>query len=597
MLNKNNIFRIKLMRVTLIVFLSIAIALSAYNVFIIYPSFTKLVIETTKDDAVRAARYLASTLIPNKAKLKKDFFEADALVEIEKIINAFALNRLKVFSRSGATIFSTNPEDIGRLNQKSYFHEIVAKGIVHANVVPKDAESLEGQKLTADVVETYIPLMDGDMFMGAFEIYYDITSTTKQFEKLLSLSSTVLFTLIFGLLITTLLVWFKEKKTIVESKRVEKALLESEEKLSGILHSVPDIIIVVDKDLHIIWSNPVASEFFGSNLVGKKCYEIFNFRHNPCDSCCVKSCFKDGQISEHEIEIIEKNGARMDLWSTASVASRYEDGTPKSVMVIYRDITEKKLLQAETARAGQLASIGELAAGVAHEINNPINGIINCAQLLIDDDNETHEQAEISMRIKKAGNRIAMIVRNLLSFARNPEEEPVLTHLHNVLSDSLDLTETQIRKDGIDLNIDISDSLPMVKVHNHKIQQVFLNIISNARYSLNQKFPHVHEDKVFQINGEMVETNQTKYARIIFHDYGTGIPADILDRIWDPFFTSKPPGKGTGLGLSISQAIIKDHDGRLYVDSVEGEYAKIVIDLPILEEENEQEDENINSRR
>jgi signal transduction histidine kinase len=234
---------------------------------------------------------------------------------------------------------------------------------------------------------------------------------------------------------------------------------------------------------------------------------------------------------------------------------------------------------------------------VAHEINNPINGIINCAQLLIDDDNETHEQAEISMRIKKAGNRIAMIVRNLLSFARNPEEEPVLTHLHNVLSDSLDLTETQIRKDGIDLNIDISDSLPMVKVHNHKIQQVFLNIISNARYSLNQKFPHVHEDKVFQINGEMVETNQTKYARIIFHDYGTGIPADILDRIWDPFFTSKPPGKGTGLGLSISQAIIKDHDGRLYVDSVEGEYAKIVIDLPILEEENEQEDENINSRR
>jgi PAS domain-containing protein len=249
------------MRVTLIVFLSIAIALSAYNVFIIYPSFTKLVIETTKDDAVRAARYLASTLIPNKAKLKKDFFEADALVEIEKIINAFALNRLKVFSRSGATIFSTNPEDIGRLNQKSYFHEIVAKGIVHANVVPKDAESLEGQKLTADVVETYIPLMDGDMFMGAFEIYYDITSTTKQFEKLLSLSSTVLFTLIFGLLITTLLVWFKEKKTIVESKRVEKALLESEEKLSGILHSVPDIIIVVDKDLHIIWSNPVASEF------------------------------------------------------------------------------------------------------------------------------------------------------------------------------------------------------------------------------------------------------------------------------------------------------------------------------------------------
>ena len=146
------------------------------------------------------------------------------------------------------------------------------------------------------------------------------------------------------------------------------------------------------------------------------------------------------------------------------------------------------------------------------------------------------------------------------------------------------MTETQIRKDGIDLSLDIPDSLPMVKIRSHKIQQVFLNIISNARYALNKKYPRVHEDKILQINGEMVETNQTKYARIIFYDHGTGIPTDILDRIFDPFFTSKPPGKGTGLGLSISQAIIKDHDGRLFVDSVEGEYAKIVIDLPILAE-------------
>ncbi len=95
----------------------------------------------------------------------------------------------------------------------------------------------------------------------------------------------------------------------------------------------------------------------------------------------------------------------------------------------------------------------------------------------------------------------------------------------------------------------------------------------------------------------MVETNNNKYVRIIFNDRGTGMPADILDRICDPFFTSKPPGKGTGLGLSISHAIIKDHNGRLYFDSVEGEYAKIVIDLPVLEGENEQEDENINNRR
>ena len=206
----------------------------------------------------------------------------------------------------------------------------------------------------------------------------------------------------------------------------------------------------------------------------------------------------------------------MDLWCTASVASWFEDGTPKSVIMVYRDITEKKLLQAETTRAGQLASIGELAAGVAHEINNPINGIINCAQLLIDENDELSEQTEISMRIKKAGSRIAMIVRNLLSFARDHEEEPTLGQVQSVLADSLDLIETQIRKDGIDLGVNIPDELPKVRLHSHKLQQVFLNIISNARYALNQKYPHVHEDKILQITGSTVAVNNNNYVRMIF---------------------------------------------------------------------------------
>ena len=582
LISEDNIHRFKLVRIILIVFLSIAIALSVYNVFFIYPSFTELVIDTTKNDAVRAARYLASMLIPEGAELKKDFFNNDALIEIEKIINAFELNKLKVFSRSGETIFSTDLKDIGKVNQKRYFHEIVAKGNIYAEVVQKDTDSLEGQKVTADVVETYIPRVIGDTFLGAFEIYYDITDRTKKFEGLLTLSSTVLFSLVSGLLVVILLIWYKENKTIAERMRVEKALKESEEKLSGILNSVPDIIIVVDRDLNIIWSNPVVVDFFGSDPVGKKCYDIFNFRHNPCVSCSVKECFEDGRSNEHEIEIIGENGTRMDLWCTVSVATRFEDGSPKSVMMIYRDITEKKILQAETARAGQLASIGELAAGVAHEINNPINGIINCAQLLLDEHDKQSDQIEISMRIKKAASRIAMIVRNLLSFARDHEEEPALVHVQSVLSDSLDLTETQIRKDGIDLSVEIPDELPKIRVSSHKIQQVFLNVISNARYALNQKFPHTHEDKILKITGSVAEINNNKYVRVIFYDRGNGMSSDILDRICDPFFTSKPPGKGTGLGLSISQAIIKDHDGRIYFDSVEREYSKIIIDLPAL---------------
>jgi len=584
-MNENNIFKIKLLRNILIVSLSIVTLLSLYNVFFIYPSFTELLIHSTKDDAVRATRHLASTLIADRTELTKDSFNPDSMTEIKNIKNNFELMKLKVFSRSGITLFSTDPKDIGNINQERYFQEIVAKGKVHTEVVPKDSESLEGWKVTADVLETYVPLMRNDIFVGAFEIYYDITARKNQLDNLLTHSTTILLALAICLLVAFIVIFFKESKTTAEQKRAEEALRESEEKLAGILNSIPDLIIVLDKDMNISWSNPIAREWLGLNPVGKKCFEAFDAGNQQCAACDVQKCFEKGLNDEHELELTKPDGSRMNLWCTASVATRSEGGIPKSVIVVYRDITEKKLLQAETARAGQLASIGELAAGVAHEINNPINGIVNCAQMLIDEDSATSEQTEISKRIMKAGNRIAMIVRNLLSFARNNEEEPNLVPIQSILTDSLGLTEVQIRKDGIDLKVDIPQSIPMIKVRGHQIQQVFLNIISNARYALNQKFSQTHERKVIEIKGDTVDANGKQYVRVIFFDQGTGISGNILGKICDPFFSNKPLGEGTGLGLSISQAIIKDHGGNLYFDSVEGEYTRVIVDLPVAAEE------------
>jgi signal transduction histidine kinase len=205
--------------------------------------------------------------------------------------------------------------------------------------------------------------------------------------------------------------------------------------------------------------------------------------------------------------------------------------------------------------------------------------------MFLDEEGLSGEQIEISQRILKAGGRIAMIVRNLLSFARNHEEEPDRVHVKNILSDSLDLTEVQIRKDGIDLEVNIPDNIPEIQVRGYQIQQVFLNIISNARYALNQRFTGAHKNKVLQINGEAVESNGKTYVRTIFFDFGTGISSEILDRICDPFFSNKPPGEGTGLGLSISHAIIKAHGGELFFDSVKGEYTKVIIELPAAMEE------------
>ncbi|MBW1790983.1 MAG: PAS domain-containing sensor histidine kinase [Deltaproteobacteria bacterium] len=261
------------------------------------------------------------------------------------------------------------------------------------------------------------------------------------------------------------------------------------------------------------------------------------------------------------------------------------DGEPKA-LILLRDITEQKFIEAETMRAGQLASLGELAAGVAHEINNPINGIINYAQLL-EDDAENSETIELLGRIIKEGERVAVIVKNLLFFARQHEEEAEEIDVETVIDDSLALINHQFRKDGIILEKDIPLSLPMINVNPQQLQQVFLNLFSNARHALNQRYSGKDPNKQLIIRCRDVMREGKSYVRTEVTDMGTGIPEDIIPNIFDPFFSSKEPGEGTGLGLSISHGLIKDFEGFLGVDSTLGERTTFIVDLPAFQAEAE----------
>ena len=233
-------------------------------------------------------------------------------------------------------------------------------------------------------------------------------------------------------------------------------------------------------------------------------------------------------------------------------------------------------------RAGHLASLGELAAGVAHEINNPINGIINYAQIIANKSEKRSKESDIADRIIKEGNRIAVIVSSLLSFARERKEEKVTVGIKRILHDSITLTEVQIRKEGIILKMDLSPRLPEIIANPQQIQQVFLNVISNARYALNKKYPGSHEAKTIEISDKKLVIDGAPYVRLIFYDQGTGIPANIIDKVLNPFFSTKPSGEGTGLGLSISHGIINDHGGSLQIESMEAEFTRIIIDLPAI---------------
>lgn len=365
-----------------------------------------------------------------------------------------------------------------------------------------------------------------------------------------------------------------------ENKRAEKALRESEEKLAGIINAVADAVIMVDEHNEIHWTNDCGRKVFGEELAEMKYYKVLYGKDEPAEDCIIRSCFSDGRQHDMEIKIETADGKSQDFWCTTSVGLRNEDGKPRRVVMVCRNITEKKRLQAEVLRNAHLAALGELAAGVAHEINNPTNCIINYAQILIDQEAQQGHDAEIPKRIYKEGDRIAVIVSKLLSFARDRTDKMERVAVPDILEEALDLTRAMLRKRSIRIEINTGENLPFAWANYQQIQQVFLNIISNAWYALNQKYSSADPGKRLEISCERVESEGIEMIRTAFLDHGMGISSKNLYKACNPFFSTKPADKGTGLGLSISHGLVEDHGGKLWMESTEGEFTRVVVDLP-----------------
>lgn len=285
---------------------------------------------------------------------------------------------------------------------------------------------------------------------------------------------------------------------------------------------------------------------------------------------------KTGAVDNLEARIRDKQGeVRIGLLS----ARRIEfDGEP-CYLSMARDITTRRWLEQQNLRSAQLASIGQLAAGVAHEINNPINGVINYAQLLLNRTRTTKSSDEILGLIIKEGERVAVIVRELLNFSRDSQNQFRLVGLADLVDSVLTLVGKYIEQHGIRIEIDLAAGLPPLRVIPQKIEQVLINLMNNARYALDQKYPEPHPDKLLRLQARRV--TGAELCRLVVRDQGCGIPADLLHRIEEPFFTTKGIGEGTGLGMSICREIVVQHRGEMRVASVEGEYTEVTIDLPL----------------
>jgi len=371
---------------------------------------------------------------------------------------------------------------------------------------------------------------------------------------------------------------------ILERKQVQFSLQEERDKsrklskeFDTLLNAIGDALVLLSPHMEILWTNGWDSQQLNetlSEVMRKYCHELLQARSLPSGDSPVARCFNTG---EKEVSVVTLNGAVLDMRAFPIK----EGDRVTNVLLLASDITEKMALQAEAMQSCHLATLGELAAGIAHEINNPITGIINYGQILINECSPERMENDIGKRIVKEGERIGRIVKTLLSYARDDaREKKIVTSLHAIVNESIILTQAQIRKEGIDININLPDDLPDVHVDLQQIQQCFINLISNARYALNQKYPGRHKDKLLKITGEKVNISNRPFVRIVFHDHGVGISPHELPLLTKAFFSTKPLGKGTGLGLNITDRIITDHGGFLSFESLEGEFTRVIIDLP-----------------
>lgn len=306
-----------------------------------------------------------------------------------------------------------------------------------------------------------------------------------------------------------------------------------------------------------------------TKIVGKKCYQVFAGRDKPCEGCPLTQAIEHGELAHkhlgNKIEGQEFEAHGYPLYD--------EKGKLHSAVMYYRNITEELRLKQEVIQQEKMAAIGMLAGGVAHEINNPLGGVLAFTQLILKKLDKEQPMYEDLTEIERAAKRCKKIVQELLDFSRvSREKEKCLVYVNPLIEKIIPFLQMEIRSLNIDLQFELAGDLPPVLAVPNRLQQVFLNLMTNAVHSM----PH---------GGSLVIRttfdSASKEICIRVKDTGTGIPNEIRERIFEPFFTTKDPGKGTGLGLSISFRIVKENDGHIDVDSEVGKGSQFTVRLPV----------------
>jgi len=332
-----------------------------------------------------------------------------------------------------------------------------------------------------------------------------------------------------------------------------------------LIAATPNGVLVVDSESRIVLANNACTEIFAEEgaLIGRKLSEILPGIIPSMAMLGLQSAGKSFQQVEFRYSAVCKKKIL-----TANILEMGHE----QLLIVISDITDERDKQERIFMSHRQASLGDMAAGIAHEINNPLTSIIALSQLLLEEELPAEMKQDVNT-ISSEAQRAGEIVKNLFSFARKhaPSKQPI--QLNNAIEDVLKLRHYEQTLNNITVECQFDSNLPEVMADYFQMQQVFLNIILNAE----QAMAEAHGKGTLSITGEKVDG----MVRLSFSDDGPGIPRENLPRVFDPFFTTKEVGKGTGLGLSICYGIVTAHNGRIHAQSEVGRGATFVIELSI----------------
>jgi len=339
--------------------------------------------------------------------------------------------------------------------------------------------------------------------------------------------------------------------------------------LIAAFNGITDLILILDNDYNIVFANRAFCDFFDfenvGKIIGRKCYEAIQNENKYCIDCPTEKTLESGKVITVEKSL---RGEILKYWTYPVYNGK---NTIENIVSYSRIITEQKRIEQALIQSEKLKGIGQLAAGVAHELNNPLCAILGFSELLKESIKETDSNYELVNDIIASVQQSKKLVEGLLDYSRQSVTNISYYAIKDVITNTITLIKYKLRMKKINIDIKYEKDLPKVKIDMQKTVQAFLNIITNS-IDASPK-----EGSIVIRTGRHGE----EYVSVAFCDNGCGIPQENISQIFNPFFTTKEIGQGTGLGLSIAHSIIEQQNGKIRVESELGKGSIFEILFPV----------------